>query len=155
MRPWYATNARDLLETRQQGLMPDGRVVVSLVGGHYDDVAAATLYARQDMPVDRMDWRMLVNLEVWLWASPSAALQWLLATASRIAHARPRSLVLRFEQADDLHDVDIGTGLHIPAIRELPAVHAFSWFPVNSSATRFAEQLRWALCDTHKPGTIL
>ena len=32
-RPWYATNARNLLELRQRNLKPAEPVVVSLIGG--------------------------------------------------------------------------------------------------------------------------
>lgn len=154
-RAWYATNARDLLATREQGLAPDGRVVVSLVGGQFADVAAVTLHARADAPVDRMDWRMLVNLEVWLWAGPSAALEWLLQTTSRIAHARPHKLVLRFESKGALHDVDVGTGLHTPAMRELPPLHTFLWLPTDLSDTPISAKLRRALLAKHERWTEL
>lgn len=154
-RPWYATNARDLLEARRQGLKPDGPVVVSLVGGDFSGVAAATINVKPDMPVDRLDWRMLVNLHVWLWANQQAKLEWLLATASRIAHVRPRRLVLRFEAGKQVHDVDIGTGIHIPAVRELPATHDFWWSPINCSDTAVATRLRAALLAVHPFQTIL
>lgn len=155
MRPWYATNARDLLATREQGLAPDGRVVVSLVGGQFNDVAATTLYAHADSPVDRMDWRMLVNLEVWIWAGPSAALEWLLETTSRIAHARPRKLALRFESKGELHDVDVGTGLHTPAVRDLSSLHTFLWLPTDLSDTPISAKLRGALLAKHERWTQL
>ena len=151
MKPWYATNARDLMNTREQGLMPAGPVVVSLVGGEFP---MPTIYVRQDMPVDRLDWRMLVNLDVWLWAGPEAALTWLLTTADRIAQARPKSLVLRFEDKD-VHDVEIGTGLHIPAVKTLPACHTFTWTPINCSGTRWGARLRKALMGVHPCWTEL
>ena len=88
-RPWYATNARDLLEHRRRNLKPVEPVIVSLVGGDFRDVAETVLYARRDMPVDRMDWRMLVDLDVWLWAGTGAAMDWISETAWRIAQARP------------------------------------------------------------------
>lgn len=155
-RPWYPANGRELLEARRKGMVPDGRVVVSLVGGQFGDVAAATLHARPDMPVERLDWRMLVNLEVWLWAGPGAALGWVLATTSRIAHARPRGLVLRFEEgSQQIHDVDVGTGFHAQAIREIPATHEFVWYPLDLSRTTVAGKLRKALAATHKPWTRL
>ena len=90
-RPWYATNARDLLEHRRRNLKPVEPVIVSLVGGDFRDVAETVLYARRDMPVDRMDWRMLVDLDVWLWAGTGAAMDWITETAWRIAQARPLS----------------------------------------------------------------
>ena len=63
-------------------------MVVSLVGQQFTETA---LYVRPDMPVDRLDWRMLVNLEVWVWASAQAPLERITETAWRIAAARPRS----------------------------------------------------------------
>lgn len=154
-RPWYASNARDLLETRKQGLRPDGRVVVSLVGGQFYDVGAITLYVRPDMPAERLDWRMLADLEVWLWAGPAAALQWVVETASRIAHARPAQFALRFEEGEQLHDVHLGTGYHTAAVLDLPAVHTFTWCPLNASLTAVGQNLTCALTRKHARWTQL
>lgn len=154
-RPWYATNARRLLEIRQQGKKPAGPVVVSLVGGDFSDVSAHPLYVRPDMPVDRMDWRMLVNLQVWLWAGPGAALDWMLATADRIAQVRPADLILRFEEGAEIHDVEVGSGFHLPAVGDIPPVHEFTWVPINCSGTRWGGRLRTALIATHQPWTQL
>lgn len=151
MKPWYATNARDLMATREQGLMPSTPVVVSLVGGRFPFPA---LYVRDDMPTERMDWRMLVNLDVWLWAGPEAALNWMLATADRIAKARPKSLILRFEDKE-IHDVEVGSGLHLPAVKNLPAQHVFTWTPINCSGTHWGSRLRKALMGVHPCWTDL
>jgi hypothetical protein len=106
------------------------------------------------MPTERLDWRMLVNLEVWLYAGQSAALNWVAATAWRIAQARPRELVLRFEHGDQLHDVDCGSGYHLPAVADEPAVHAFHWKPLNVGGTALGQRLRQALLSAH-PGDVL
>jgi hypothetical protein len=155
MTPWYATNARDLLEARRHGFAPAGPVVVAMVGGDFSDVADVTLYVRPDMPVDRVDWRMLVNVDVWLWAGQEAALGWLLATTSRIAHARPRDLVLRFEEQDEIHDLEVGWGTHIAAVANLPPQDHFDWVPINCSGSRLGSRLRQALIATHPRWTRL
>lgn len=152
MNPWYATNARQLLQTRQQGQSPTGPVVVSLIGGTFPQ---RTLHVRPDMPVDRLDWRMLVNLQVWVWAGPAAALDWAIATTARIALARPASLHLRFAAGDELHDVEVGQGLHLPAVLDLPATHDFCWSPVNVGATEVGKRLRRALIARHPIGASL
>lgn len=151
-RPFYATNARDLLETRQQGMVPAGPVVVSLVGGEFSE---PVLYVRTDMPADRLDWRMLVNLDVWLWASPAAPLNWLLGIASRIAAVRPKTLFLRFEDAGQVHDVEVGEGIHRPSIADIPAHHSFTWVPINCCGTLWGARLRKALIATHPRWTEL
>lgn len=153
MRPWYATNARDLLATREQGLVPAGPVIVSMVPQEFAE--SPVLYVRQDMPTDRLDWRMLVNLNVWLWATPECPLAWVLATAARIAAARPRSLFLRFEEGSVVHDVEVGEGLHLPPVREIPAQHSFTWVPINCSGSLWGARLRQALIATHPRWTEL
>lgn len=166
-RPWYAAGARSLLDNRKQGTVPDGPVVVSLIGGEFRDVAALTLHVHADMPADRLDWRMLVNLEVWVWADATVPLERVLLVLDRIAQARPKRLCLRFNHrftfsgADggtetiDLHDLDIGDGFHHEAIEEVPAIHAFLWSPVPMNGTPVERQLRNALRGTHQPGTWL
>lgn len=156
MKPWYAGNARFLLASREHGMRPDGAVVVSLIGGRHDDLAATTLYVDTDMPADRLDWRMLADLEVWLWAGPEAALSWLLQTALRIAHARPKRLVLRFEEEGDVfHDLEVGAGVHTAAVKDIAAIHAFVWTPINTACTATGAKLRRALDATLPYGTIL
>lgn len=154
-RPWYATNARDLLEARRQGMVPAGPVVVSLIGGSFDRVAAATLYVRDDMPLDRLDWRMLVNLEVWLWADSSTPLDRLLQLLDALAHARPRRLCLRFDHEQQTHDVDLGAGYHTPAVRDLPAVHEFHWEPFALNWTPIEQRLQRAALSRLPAGTVL
>lgn len=146
-KPWYASNARSLLTNRREGLTPDHPVNVSLIGGEFDEL---TLFAHPDMPVQMLDWRMLVNLEVHLWADPSVALTQVLATASRIAHARPSLLLLRFEQGGHTHDIEIGSGTHRNAIADIPAEHKFIWMPINLGGTATGKRLREALRTTHK-----
>lgn len=168
MSAWYAQNARQLLESRQQGMTPDGQVVVSLVGGSH--LGATVLHVRQEMPVDRIDWRMLVNLPVWVWANGRAPLGWLVATTARIAAARPSELVVRFEQPRevsfdfngekttetiDTHDIEVGHGTHIPAVSDIPPHHAFWWGPIRLSPTHIAKGIQKALEAKHSFGTTL
>jgi hypothetical protein len=170
MRPWYAANARTLLEARQKGMVPTGPVVVSLIGGTFGDCAATALYVHADMPAERLDWRMLVNLEAWIWADASIPLERILLLADRIAKVRPRRLVLRFDRpfshtwddcekertaSFDTHDVDIGSGYHTHAIADVPALHSFYWLPIAMNATPIERQLRAALTRVHQPGTLL
>lgn len=151
-RPWYASSARQLLEDRQQGKTPDGPVIVSLIGGTFPRL---TLHIRPDVAPDRFDWRMLVDLPVWIWADASVGLDWILATTSRIAAARPSTLHLRFDAADQTHDVEVGASLHMPAVLDLPAIHQFTWSPINVAATSLGGRLRKALIAQHRPGVIL
>ena len=149
---WYAGNARNLLETRQQGLTPRGPVVVSLVGESFPHT---TLHARPDVPASRFDWRMLVNLEVWVWANASAPIDWIAATLWQIAQARPRELALRFEHGEAVHDIDCGSGYHRPAIGDFPASHEFFWQPLNLSCTALGTRITKALTAQHKKGQFL
>jgi hypothetical protein len=144
MKPWYALGAKTLLTQREKGLMPADPVEVSLVGGK-------GLVVRQDMPVARLDWRMLVNLDVWVVAGKLCALDWVLSVVDGVARNRPKSLYLRFDQ----HDIEVGTGLHLPAVGELPAVHEFEWTPINCSGTKWGARLRDALISTHPRWTLL
>lgn len=157
MSAWYAQNARQLLESRQQGMTPDGQVVVSLVGGSH--LGATVLHVRQEMPVDRIDWRMLVNLPVVVWANSRAPLSWLVATTARIAAARPSDLVVRFEHQNgedrEAHDIEVGHGTHIPAVSDIPPHHAFWWGPIRLSPTHIAKGIQKALEAKHSFGTTL
>lgn len=141
-QPWYAINARSLLETRRQGHMPPEPVVVSLVGKRFTETA---LYLRPDMPEDRMDWRMLVNLDVWVWAGAQASLDRITTTLWRIAAARPRELVLRFEAGTRVHDINCGSGHHAQAVAGLPPEHGFWWLPMNVGGTEIGARIVRAL----------
>lgn len=154
-RPWYATNARELLESRKRGMAPDGPVAVSMIGGTFP-AAAATLYVRDDTPLERLDWRMLVNLDVWLWADRSIALSKVHAVLGATARARPKSLFLRFGNPQGIvHDIEVGIGEHLPAVMEFPAVHQFTWCPTNNAASKVGAQLRRSLLAQHPAFTIL
>lgn len=154
-KPWYATNARSLLEQRKKGLKPTEPVVVSMVGGDFRGIADTVLYAHDDMPVDRMDWRMLVDLEVWAWASPDAAIDRVVETVWRIAQARPRQLLLRFECKDRIHDIDIGSGCHRPAVAGLPPEHGFWWLPINVGGTPLGYRILKSLTTKKSKGCTL
>lgn len=167
MTPWYAVNARDLLEARRHGALPAGPVVVSAIGGDFGRVASATLYVHEDMPADRMDWRMLVNLEAWVWADRTVPLVRLLQLLDGVARARPRRLCLRFDQpwswvspagrefVADVHDVDIGEGYHVLAVRDLPDMHEFHWCPFPLNFTPVESRLCQAARGLHPEGTVL
>ena len=152
MRPWYAINARALLESRQQGLKPEGWVTVSLVGGQFD---ALTLYVRADMPIDRLDWRMLADLRVVVEASPAAEPGLIRQVVQAIAAAKPEELRLNFATPDgDLHQIDVGTGVHHPAAGDMPACHDFHWAPIALRGSAGERALCRAL-RRHQPGALL
>lgn len=152
MKPWYAGNARQLLEARKHGQTPDGPVVVSMIG---TVPGGMNLYVNEDDPLERLDWRMLVNLEVWVWADASTPLSRLMAICSHIAKARPQRLVLRFNGSGETHDVEIGSGQHHRALSDIPAQHDFVWAPMASTFTNVADQLRTALVAQHGRLAIL
>lgn len=154
-RPWYATNARNLLELRQRNLKPAEPVVVSLIGGDFGDIAQTALYVRPDMPAERMDWRMLVDLDVWLWAGPDAPMERIADTAWRIAQARPRELLIRFETATDIHDINLGSGTHRSKVAGLPPEHGFWWLPINVGGTAIGYRIIKALKAKHPPEAML
>jgi hypothetical protein len=150
-RRWFASNARDMLEARRRGFTPDCPVVVTMVGGSFEQ---PTLYVQSDMPANRLDWSMLVNVDVWVWASFSESVERIAAVVQDIAKAKPRSLFLRFEDRDGhVHDVDCGSGTHRPGLPEhgIPAEHSFIFCPINSAGTKLGSRLRNALART-SPG---
>jgi hypothetical protein len=149
-RPWYARGARKLLEARQGGMVPDGAVLVTLG----DRGVSGSLVVNKDMPLDRLDWRMLVNLDVHVVAGKDWQLGVLLDIVSRVAAARPKSLYIRFDH-DGLHDVEVGTGTHLPAVLDIPAQHNFTWVPINCSGTSTGARLRKALIQKHPRWTVL
>lgn len=150
--PQYAVNGRRLLETRRQGMRPP-IVVVSLCGGDFRQPA---LYVRPDMPADRLDWSMLVNVEVWVQADETVPGARLLAVVAGIARARPSRLVARFDTADgQTHDVDCGSGWHHAASGSIPAAHEFLWFPIRLSLTTAATALQRALVARIPRETVL
>lgn len=148
MRPWYAQGAKALLAARQAGHTQAEPVQVSLCG------LDGQIRVTADMPTDAMDWRMLVNLPVWVWADSKVPLQRLLASLDRIARCRPAMLILRFER-DGVHDVEVGTGTHIPAVLDIPADHRFEWVPINLSGTATGAKLRKALIYQNPRWTVL
>ena len=152
-RPFYAQNARQLLDNRRLGVAPQKPVVVALCAGHFPD--QVTLLASADLPPERMDWRMLVNLSVWVWASATVPLQRVLETVYRIAQARPRELVLCFWQDDVLHSVEVGYGHHLPAVANCFAVHQFQWDPINVGGTHLGRRLKKALLSKKPTGEFL
>lgn len=143
-RCWYASNARNLLQQRRRGVMPTKQVNVVLDIGHEIDFDGHVLVLRADEPTERIDWRMLVNLEVWIWADESQPLQRLLAVVRDIVGVNPRSLFVRFvDPSGHIHDVDCGSGTHTPGAPEhgIPAEHSFLFSPVNSGGSRLGRHL--------------
>ena len=147
-RNWYAINARDLLEQRQHGHKPPGPISVVMDGSNVDSPA---LYLRSDMPVDRMDWRMLVDCEVWLWASLTTPFDRLERVARDIAEVVPSRLVVRFtDRSGELHDIEVGSGSHRKGIPDLGIApeHEFIWCPINLSGTTPGARMKRALART-------
>lgn len=153
MRPYYAGNARQLLELRKSGQTPDKPVVVTFFEGFYP--GQETLFLSDEMPAQRMDWRMLVNLSVWVIVDKTIALETMLETVFRIALARPKELILRFEQGDKVHDIEVGYGHHLPSVAGIPAVHEFQWAPINVGGTSLGKRLVKALKTKSKNGEKL
>lgn len=149
-RPWYPVNGRALLETRRQGMSPARPVVVSLIGGQYH---ASALYVHDDMPVERMAWQMLVNLHVHVLASPAVPFDRIERVLWDIAHVRPKELVLQFVVGDAVHEIDCGTGMHLPPVAHFPAMRHFHWLPITTTPGP-ALQLKRALVSNH-PETYL
>lgn len=151
--PWYASNARDLLDMRRMGLKPERPVNVSLMGQVPDE--GLTLYVRETMPADRLEWRMLVNLPVIVWADTGTPFDRLTTTLWRIAQARPHGLQLCFLYRDAWHLIDCGSGYHLPPVEDVQGLHAFRWEPLNVGGTAHGHRLRAAINKTHKPGVTL
>lgn len=151
-RPWYAINARDLLETRRQGLKPEVPVNVSLMGWVSPNL---TLHVREDMPVDRLDWRMLANVEVVVWADTDVPFDRVAAVVIGIARVHPAELVLGLLHEETWHLVDCGSGRHVPAVHDIPARHEFQWQPVNLGGTPMGYRIKAALHKNLQPGTYL
>lgn len=148
---WFATNARALLDARRQGFATEDPVVVSLIGPNFP---LRTLLVRPEQPVDRFDWLMLVNLEVWICANATEPLDRVRNLVTAIAAVKPRRLYLRFHDDQGLvHDVDIGTGSHRAAMPEygIKAEHEFVFCPINAAGTRLGRRLTDALRQ-HNPG---
>lgn len=141
-RPWYAANARQLLAAREAGMRPAGVVQVTLTVAENPPGA---LLVRPDMPADRLDWRMLVGLPVWLWSDASVPLARLTAIARSIAARRPSALLLRFLTGETVHDIEVGYGNHHPAVADIPPEHAFVWLPLNLAGTGIGARLVRAL----------
>lgn len=140
-RDWYAVNARNLLELREHGEKP-GHPVSVVIGRA--EVPEPALYLHDDMPVERMDWRMLVNLEVWLWAGFSIPLDRIKRVARDVAAAMPSRLVLRFaDQRGFVHDVELAFATHLPGYPEhdIKPVHELTWKPLNLTGTNVAARL--------------
>ena len=154
-RPWFATNARALLATRKQGEKPAGVVAVSLIPNNAQSaINRQVLQVHDDMPIERLSWRMLVNLNVWVLADSQAPIDRVCAVVGRIAQARPATLILRFQHGQDVHDIDLGNGMHVD-VPGIAKIHRFTWCPINLTGSKLGAQLRRALSATHPPMATL
>lgn len=152
--PWYAKNARNLLDLRRAGMKPEGPVNVSLIGPL--DSNGLTLFVGENMPVERLDWRMLVNLDVIVWADSSVPFERVSGVVLAIAKtARPAELQLCFHHREHWHLIDCGSGLHLPKVAETPAHHSFFWQPINAGSTPVGTRLVAAISKTQQPGVTL
>ena len=143
--PRFATNARNLLEARQNGFAPAETVHVTLVGGQFDGTA---LYVREEMAPASLDWRMLVNLDVQLWAGLAIPLDRVVDCSIALAQAKPKTLFLRFlDSQARIHDLDLGSGHHHGGAPEvgINPEHSFLWFPINTGGTALGYRLLKAL----------
>lgn len=148
-RDWFPSNGRNLMLQRKRGVLPSGPVNVVLDLRDPDiGFAGTVLTLRSDDTAERIDWRMLVNLDVWVWADEGQPLDRVVSVVRDIVDVSPRSLYLRFvDPQGNVHDVDCGTGTHRPGAPRLgiPAEHTFLFCPVNSAGSRLGRELCRAL----------
>lgn len=147
-RDWLPMNGRRLLDQRKRGVMPSAPVSVVMDVMHDEDFAWPVLMLGSEEPTERMDWRMLVNLEVWVWANATQPMARVAAVIGDIAKVNPKALTLRFlDAADAVHDVDCGSGTHRAGLPShgIRAEHNFIFCPVNSTGSRLGRQLCTAL----------
>lgn len=152
-RPWYATNARNLLDARKHGMVPESQVNVSLIG--QPDSNDVTLIVREDMPVDRLDWRMLVNLNVLVISDIETPFIRSQTVLKNIAKCRPAWLQFALLAGDEYHVVDCGSGIHLAAFGEFQGHHDFCWFPMAPKQTPIARRATKALRNLIQPGACL
>lgn len=145
--PRYAYNARNLLSLRQKGKRPDEPIVVSFGDGGGRIVTQLCVPA--DMQVEKLDWSMLVDLDVWICFDATIPFDRVAQTALCIARARPRTLFVRMDGAEGVtHDVQVGDGFHLPKIDdEIPAVHEFTVCITNNSGTKVGKAIRELLLN--------
>lgn len=152
-RPWFAVNARQLLEARTHGMVPESQVNVSLIG--QPKSADLTLIVHKDMPVDRLDWRMLVNLNVMVLADTGTPFNRVEAVLKGIAECRPAWLHFALLAGDEYHVVDCGSGWHVPPFEGFKGHHEFFWLPIALSTSPIAKRAKQALHKSIQPGTYL
>jgi hypothetical protein len=127
---------------------------VSLIGGEFRE-AANTLYLREDMPLERMDWRMLVDVEVHLWANRATPLAQGAAGPRRHRARGPRPVPALRQPGGTVHDIDIGDGLpHAPRPRH-PRGAPLHLVPNEQRRQQVGAKLRRALLAQHPGFTTL
>ncbi|CAN5715280.1 hypothetical protein BH10PSE18_BH10PSE18_08100 [soil metagenome] len=147
-RNWHPRNGRELLDQRKRGELPTSPVHVVMDVMHREQFDWPALYLRSEDAVERMDWRALVNTEVWVWADATQPLDRIVQVVRDIADVCPRSLTLRF--AGDkgvVHDVDCGSGTHRAGAPQhgIPPEHSFLFYPVNSTGSAIGRRFCRAL----------
>lgn len=148
-RDWYPLNGRNLMLQRKRGVVPSGYINVVLDVSDQDvGYLGPVLTLRSDEPTERMDWRMLVNLDVWVWADETQPLDRLIAVLRDIVAMKPKTLAVRFlDPTGEVHDVDCGSATHMagaPA-HGIPDEHTFLFHPMNLAGSRLGRELCRAL----------
>ncbi|AMM23011.1 hypothetical protein [Variovorax sp. PAMC 28711] len=149
-RDWFPTNGRALLEQRRKGLMPASAVNVNLDVAARDELCFVghVLTVAPHMPIERMNWRMLANLAVWIWADDSVPIERLVQVAYDIVAVKPAALFVRFvDPKGFVHDVDCGSGIHEPGYPEhgIEPDHDFIFCTLNLAGTRLGFEVSRAL----------
>jgi hypothetical protein len=140
-----------LTEMRRAGMRPDRPVNVA-----FTDPAASglTLFMR-DVTRRPFDWRVLVGLDVIVWADTKTAFAEVSRTVVDIARARPAELQLCFLHGEEWHLIDCGSGRFQPDVQDVPGHHEFQWQPINLGSSAMGYRLKAALHKTIKPGAYL
>lgn len=140
-----------LTDMRRAGVRPGAPVHVA-----FSDpaVVGLTIFMR-DAARRPIDWRVLVDLDVVVWADAETPFGDVCASLTAIAKARPRELQLCFLHADEWHLIDCGTGRHWPAVADVPVYHEFHWLPLNLGGTTMGYRIKFALDKTLRPGSFL
>lgn len=145
------TAYENLTDMRRAGLRPDRPVHVAFTD---PAVAGLTLFMR-DAARRPFDWRVLVGLDVIVWADAKTPFSDVSSTVVAIAKARPSELQLCFLHGDAWHLIDCGSGRFQPDVQDVPGHHEFQWQPINLGATDMGFRLKVALRKTLNAGVFL
>ena len=145
------TAYENLTEMRLAGMRPDGPVNVAFI----DPTASGLTLHMRDAARKPFDWRVLVGLDVIVWADTKTPFSDVAAVVVAIAKARPSELQLCFLHSEAWHLIDCGSGRFQPDVQDVPGHHEFQWQPINLGATEMGYRLKAALHKTMKPGAFL